>query len=58
MIIIAKFTRDKHGWRCHQTWDFNFHTEHNKIEVAGKALFMRVKIKPKLGFCKRPHLYI
>ena len=58
MIIIAEFRRDKHGWRCHQTWDFYQETSHNKIEVAGKTLFMPVKIKPKLGFCKRPHLYI
>ena len=58
MIIIAEFRRDKHGWRCHKTWDVYQETAHNKIEVAGKTLFMPVKIKPKLGFCKRPHLYI
>ena len=58
MIIIAEFTRDKHGWRCHQIWQFYGETSENKIEVVGNALYMPVKIVPKLGFCKRPHLYI
>ena len=58
-MIVAEFTHDKHGWRCIKTWFINEKTTiHNKIEVVGNALFMPVKVKPKLGFSKRPHFYI
>lgn len=55
--MVARFTKDKYGWRCTNVWD---HDMKGKVYsgVSPIALYVNVSRAPRLGFCKRPHHYL
>jgi hypothetical protein len=54
--MVARFTKDKYGWRCTKVWQHN--SEKPVDNIAPIAIFVNVSRAPRLGFCRRPHTYI
>jgi hypothetical protein len=54
--MLARFTKDKYGWRCTHVWS---QLEQGTVEYFYKtAIHMNVSRAPRIGFCRRPHHYI
>jgi hypothetical protein len=58
--MVARFTKDKYGWRCTKVWK-GIRLDKHEGEVRsypGIAIHMNVSKQPKIGFCRKPHTYI
>jgi hypothetical protein len=54
--MVARFTKDKYGWRCTNVWPVDWYKPVDS--VAPVAIYVNVSRAPRLGFCRRPHTYI
>jgi hypothetical protein len=55
--MVARFTKDKHGWRCVRVWQ-NITQDMAVDNLAPICIYVNVSRAPRLGFCKRPHFYL
>jgi hypothetical protein len=56
--MVARFTKDKYGWRCTKVWLAEENYEPMFYDRLGKALYVKVASVPRTGFCRKPHTYI
>jgi hypothetical protein len=56
--MVARFTKDKYGWRCTDVWFWFSLKEVNVKNDAPTSIYVNVTIHPGFGFCRRPHHYI
>jgi hypothetical protein len=56
--MVARFTKDKYGWRCTNVWKRLTQEMAVDSTAAPFAIFVNVSRAPRLGFSKRPHFYL
>jgi hypothetical protein len=56
--MVARFTKDKYGWRCTNVWPEKLVDKKVRFLSLTNALLVNVSRAPRLGFCRRPHTYI
>lgn len=56
--MVARFTKDKYGWRCTDVWTAVTNRKSVISAPAINVLYVNVSRAPRLGFCRRPHFYL